>query len=55
MTTPRAVAVYLQAAAVQALGRSAPREAIQHLEALLEALPRLPRARSGTRPSWPPR
>jgi DNA-binding winged helix-turn-helix (wHTH) protein/tetratricopeptide (TPR) repeat protein len=38
---PRAVG-YLQAAAAQALGRSAPREAIQHLEALLEALPRLP-------------
>jgi DNA-binding winged helix-turn-helix (wHTH) protein/predicted ATPase len=38
---PRAVA-YLQAAAVQALGRSAHREAIQHLEALLAALPRLP-------------
>ena len=38
---PRAVR-YLQAAAEQALGRSAPREAIQHLEALLEALPRLP-------------
>ena len=33
---------YLQAAAAQALGRSAPREAIQHLKALLEALPRLP-------------
>jgi DNA-binding winged helix-turn-helix (wHTH) protein/tetratricopeptide (TPR) repeat protein len=33
---------YLQAAAVRALGRSAPREAIQHLEALLQALPRLP-------------
>jgi DNA-binding winged helix-turn-helix (wHTH) protein/tetratricopeptide (TPR) repeat protein len=32
---------YLQAAAVQALGRSAPREAIQHLEALLAALPHL--------------
>ena len=30
------------AAAAQALGRSAPREAIQHLEALLEALPGLP-------------
>jgi DNA-binding winged helix-turn-helix (wHTH) protein/tetratricopeptide (TPR) repeat protein len=38
---PRAVG-YLQAAAAQALGRSAPREAIRHLEALLEALPRLP-------------
>jgi DNA-binding winged helix-turn-helix (wHTH) protein/tetratricopeptide (TPR) repeat protein len=38
---PRAVG-YLQAAAAQALGRSAPREAIQHLEALLEALPGLP-------------
>jgi DNA-binding winged helix-turn-helix (wHTH) protein/tetratricopeptide (TPR) repeat protein len=38
---PRAVG-YLQAAAMQALGRSAPREAIQHLEALLAALPRLP-------------
>ena len=38
---PRAVA-YLQAAAMQALGRSAHREAIQHLEALLAALPRLP-------------
>jgi DNA-binding winged helix-turn-helix (wHTH) protein/tetratricopeptide (TPR) repeat protein/energy-coupling factor transporter ATP-binding protein EcfA2 len=33
---------YLQAAAMQALGRSAPREAIQHLEALLDALPHLP-------------
>jgi DNA-binding winged helix-turn-helix (wHTH) protein/tetratricopeptide (TPR) repeat protein len=33
---------YLQAAAMQALGRSAPREAIQHLESLLNALPRLP-------------
>jgi tetratricopeptide (TPR) repeat protein len=33
---------YLQAAAIQALGRSAPRETIQHLRALLEALPRLP-------------
>ena len=33
---------YLQAAAVQALGRSAPREAIGHLEALLGVLPRLP-------------
>ena len=33
---------YLQAAALQALGRSAPREAIEHLEALLAALPRLP-------------
>jgi tetratricopeptide (TPR) repeat protein len=38
---PRAVR-YLQAAATQALGRSAPREAIQHLEALLAILPRLP-------------
>jgi DNA-binding winged helix-turn-helix (wHTH) protein/predicted ATPase len=37
----RAVA-YLQAAAVQALGRSAHREAIQQLEALLQTLPRLP-------------
>jgi tetratricopeptide (TPR) repeat protein len=33
---------YLQAAATQALGRSAPREAIQHLETLLATLPRLP-------------
>jgi DNA-binding winged helix-turn-helix (wHTH) protein/predicted ATPase len=33
---------YLQAAAMQAMGRSAPREAIQHLEALLDALPHLP-------------
>jgi DNA-binding winged helix-turn-helix (wHTH) protein/tetratricopeptide (TPR) repeat protein/energy-coupling factor transporter ATP-binding protein EcfA2 len=33
---------YLQAAALQALGRSAPREAIQHLETLLGALPHLP-------------
>ena len=33
---------YLQAAAMQALGRSAPREAIQHLESLLDALPHLP-------------
>jgi DNA-binding winged helix-turn-helix (wHTH) protein len=33
---------YLQAAAMQAMGRSAPREAIQHLEALLAALPHLP-------------
>jgi DNA-binding winged helix-turn-helix (wHTH) protein/predicted ATPase len=38
---PRAVA-YLQAAATQALGRSAHREAVQQLEALLAALPRLP-------------
>jgi DNA-binding winged helix-turn-helix (wHTH) protein/predicted ATPase len=38
---PRAVA-YLQASAMQALGRSAHREAIQHLDALLAALPRLP-------------
>jgi DNA-binding winged helix-turn-helix (wHTH) protein/tetratricopeptide (TPR) repeat protein len=38
---PRAVG-YLQAAATQALGRSAPREAIGHLEALLAILPRLP-------------
>ena len=37
---PRAVA-YLQAAAMQALGRSAHREAIAHLEALRAALPRL--------------
>jgi DNA-binding winged helix-turn-helix (wHTH) protein/energy-coupling factor transporter ATP-binding protein EcfA2 len=33
---------HLQAAAMQALGRSAPREAIGHLEALLAALPHLP-------------
>ena len=33
---------YLQAAALQALGRSAPREAIGHLETLLAALPHLP-------------
>ena len=33
---------YLQAAATQALARSAPRETIQHLRALLEALPRFP-------------
>jgi DNA-binding winged helix-turn-helix (wHTH) protein/predicted ATPase len=33
---------HLQAAAVQALGRSAPREAIAHLEALLATLPYLP-------------
>jgi DNA-binding winged helix-turn-helix (wHTH) protein/tetratricopeptide (TPR) repeat protein len=33
---------YLQAAATQALGRSAPREAVGHLEALLAALPHLP-------------
>jgi DNA-binding winged helix-turn-helix (wHTH) protein len=33
---------YLQSAAMQALGRSAPREAIVHLEALLAALTRLP-------------
>jgi DNA-binding winged helix-turn-helix (wHTH) protein len=33
---------YLQAAAEQALGRSAPREAAGHLEALLAALPQLP-------------
>jgi predicted ATPase len=33
---------YLQAAAMQALGRSAPREAIQHLQVLLDVLPRLP-------------
>jgi DNA-binding winged helix-turn-helix (wHTH) protein len=33
---------YLQAAATQALGRSAPREAAGHLEALLAALPHLP-------------
>jgi DNA-binding winged helix-turn-helix (wHTH) protein len=32
----------LQAAATQALGRSAPREAVGHLEALLAALPHLP-------------
>jgi DNA-binding winged helix-turn-helix (wHTH) protein/tetratricopeptide (TPR) repeat protein len=38
---PRAVR-YLQAAADQALGRSALREAIAHLEVLLETLPRLP-------------
>ena len=38
---PRAVG-YLQAAAAQALGRSAHREAIQQLELLLAALPRLP-------------
>jgi DNA-binding winged helix-turn-helix (wHTH) protein/tetratricopeptide (TPR) repeat protein len=36
---------YLQAAAMQALGRSAPRETIQHLEALLDALPHLPEGR----------
>jgi tetratricopeptide (TPR) repeat protein len=33
---------YLQAAAMQAMRRSAPREAVQHLEALLAALPNLP-------------
>jgi tetratricopeptide (TPR) repeat protein len=33
---------YLRAAAQQALGRSAPREAIQHLGTLLDALPHLP-------------
>ena len=33
---------YLQAAALQALGRSAPREAIGHLETLLAAVPHLP-------------
>jgi DNA-binding winged helix-turn-helix (wHTH) protein/predicted ATPase len=38
---PRAVG-YLQAAAAQALGRSAHREAIQQLELLLATLPRLP-------------
>jgi DNA-binding winged helix-turn-helix (wHTH) protein/tetratricopeptide (TPR) repeat protein len=38
---PKAVR-YLQAAADQALGRSALREAIAHLEILLETLPRLP-------------
>jgi DNA-binding winged helix-turn-helix (wHTH) protein/energy-coupling factor transporter ATP-binding protein EcfA2 len=38
---PKAAA-YLRAAAVQALSRSAPREAIAHLQALLETLPRLP-------------
>jgi DNA-binding winged helix-turn-helix (wHTH) protein/predicted ATPase len=38
---PRA-AGHLQAAAMQALGRSAPREAIQHLETLLAILPSLP-------------
>jgi DNA-binding winged helix-turn-helix (wHTH) protein/tetratricopeptide (TPR) repeat protein len=38
---PRAVG-HLQAAAMQALGRSAPREAIQHLETLLATLPGLP-------------
>jgi DNA-binding winged helix-turn-helix (wHTH) protein/predicted ATPase len=38
---PRAVR-YLQAAAEQALRRSAHREAIQHLEVLLQTLPRLP-------------
>jgi hypothetical protein len=38
---PKAVR-YLQAAAEQALRRSAHREAIQHLEVLLQTLPRLP-------------
>jgi DNA-binding winged helix-turn-helix (wHTH) protein/predicted ATPase len=36
---------YLQAAAEQALGRSAHREAIQHLEVLLATVPRLPEGR----------
>ena len=50
---PRAVA-YLQAAAMQALGRSAHREAIAHLETLLAALPRLPGpARPGRRQRVP--
>ena len=35
-------APHLQAAATQAMGRSAPREAIQYLESLLDALTRLP-------------
>ena len=39
---PARAVPYLQAAAMQAMGRSAPREAMQHLEALLEALPSLP-------------
>ena len=47
---PRA-AGYLQAAAAQALGRSAHREAIQQLELLLATLPRLPEGAPGTRPS----
>jgi DNA-binding winged helix-turn-helix (wHTH) protein/tetratricopeptide (TPR) repeat protein len=39
---PARAVPYLQAAATQALGRSAPREAAGHLEALLAALPQLP-------------
>ena len=39
---PARAVPYLQAAAMQAMGRSAPREAMQHLEALLEVLPSLP-------------
>jgi tetratricopeptide (TPR) repeat protein len=39
---PARAVPYLQAAAIQALGRSAPLEAAGHLEALLAALPQLP-------------